>query len=411
MKYPLPANNLYGNAPIMLDIPDCWDVRVYEYAGANEPALSEADLCRAVQHPEGCKPTRAAARGKKDAIIIIDDISRPTPAGEISKAVIRELEAAGVPRDKIRFMAAIGTHRAMSREEFVRKLGEDIVHEFRCYSHNPFFNCVNLGTTSQGVPVEFNKEVVEADFKVAIGNLIPHAQMGMGGGAKIVFPGVASLESVKCLHQVKQGRWTMECESQQVILEAARMLGVDLKIDCLLNGNGEIARLFAGPIDTIAEAHLKEAADFYRTDHVMDADVVLANNYFKPSEPIVAIANTGLVYSVKKGGILIVASNTPQGAAAHYTSGKWGDGFVGGTLYKGPQPMARRLKTYYAFSTYPDYGTAITYHFNGETMKWADNWDVIVDEIGRDTPLKLVIYPYACTGYYSETGNIVKAPK
>ena len=408
MKFALPAHNLYGNAPVMLDIPDNWDVSVHEYAGVREPAMSDEAIRQAVAHPLGCAPISESARGRQDAIIIIDDISRPTPCGAIARAVISELEEAGIPRDRIRFMAAVGTHRAMSREEFVRKLGEDIVHEFRCYSHNPFFNCVSLGTTSQGVPIEINKEVAEADFKVALGTFSPHAQMGMGGGAKIIFPGVASLESVRRLHQTEEGRWILTRGGQQAILEAARAVHVDLKIDCMLNGKGEIARLFAGPIDRIAADHLDEAAAFYRTDFEPEADIVLANNYFKPSEPFVAIANTGLVFTVRKGGVLIVSSNSPQGAAPHYTFGKWGDGFVGGTSYHGPQPMARRLKTYYAFSVYPDTGTAITYHFNGETMKWADNWDKIVDDIGRGEPKKLVIYPYASVGYYSENGNIEK---
>lgn len=409
MRYPLPANNLYGNAPVWIDIPDTWEVSIHEYAGVNAPALSDGELRQIIRSPLGCAPIAEAARGKKDAIIIIDDISRPTPAGPIARAVIAELEEAGIPRDKIRFMAAVGTHRAMSREEFVRKLDDDLVRSFRCYSHNPFFNCVNLGTTSNGLPIEFNREVVEADFKVAIGNVVPHCQTGIAGGAKTVFPGVASLASVKALHQTTEHRWDMTTDGQIAASEAARALGIDLKIDCMLNGKGEISRLFAGPIDRIVNDHRSEIEAFYRTSYEMDADIVIANNYFKPSEPFVAISFNGIVFSVKKGGVLVVSSHSPQGAAPHYTLGKWGDGNIGGTLYHGPNPTSRRLKTYYAFSTYPDHGTAITYHFNGETMKWADSWEEIVTDVGAEHK-KLVIYPYASCGYYGETGNIEKEP-
>ena len=34
--------------------------------------------------------------------------------------------------------------------------------------------------------------------------------------------------------------------------------------------------------------------------------------------------------------------------------------------------------------------------------------DAIADDIGRDVPLKLAVYPYACCGYYSEKGNVEK---
>ncbi|MBQ7796994.1 MAG: DUF2088 domain-containing protein [Lachnospiraceae bacterium] len=410
MIFPLPANNLYGNEPIPIVIPDDWDVTVCEYAGVNAPAMSYQEIQNAIAHPLGCEPISIAARGKKDAIIIIDDISRPTPVGEIAKAVIAELEEAGVPRDNIRFLAAIGTHRAMSREEFVRKLGEDIVQEFRCYSHNPFFNNVLLGHTSSGVPIELNAEAVSADFKIAVGNVVPHGVVGIAGGPKTILPGIASLETIKGLHSVGENRWDLTTPGQSIAAEGAKALGLDFKIDVMLNGQGEISVLYAGDVNQIIPAHEKEIQDFYRTPHVMDADIVIANNYFKPSEPFLSIAYNGIVFSVKKGGVLVVSSHSPQGAAPHYTLGKWGDSDVGGTLFKGLTPMARRLKTYYAFSTWLDKGTAVTYHFSGENMKWAGHWDEIMKDVGPE-PKKLVIYPYASVGFYDINGNIAKLRK
>ena len=40
MQFSLPANNLYDNHPVTIDIPDSWDVSVCQYAGANAPAMT-----------------------------------------------------------------------------------------------------------------------------------------------------------------------------------------------------------------------------------------------------------------------------------------------------------------------------------------------------------------------------------
>ena len=409
MLYALPANNLYGNEPIALSIPDNWDVTVCEYAGVHAPAMTYPEICRAIAAPSGCKPISVAARGKQDAVIIFDDISRPTPCGDIAKAVITELEQAGVPRNNIRFMCAVGSHRAMSRDDYVRKLGEEIVQEFRVYSHNPFFNNTLVGHTSSGIPIELNADVVAAGFKVAIGNAVPHGNTGIAGGPKTILPGIASFDSIKALHSLGvTGRWDLSVAGRDMASQAAELLGLDMKIDVLLNGKGEIAVLHAGNVNALAAEHEPELRDFYRTPHEMDADIVLANNYFKPAEPFLAIAYNGIPFSVKKGGVLIVSSHTPQGAIPHYGQGTWGDTGVSGPLYS-PTPAPRRCKTYYAFSTYMDKGSAAGYHLMGENFKWADKWEQILQDVGTEKR-KLVIYPYGSVGFYGTSGNIEKIP-
>lgn len=411
MRFSLPANNLYGNEPVCIDIPDHWEVSVCQYAGADAPAMRREQIAAAIAAPEGCAPIREAAKGKRDAIIIIDDISRPTPCADIARAVIAELEQAGISRDSIRFLCAVGTHRAMSREDFVRKLDEALVQEFRCYSHNPFFNNTLVGTTNEGVPIELNTEAVKADFKIAIGNAVPHGNMGIAGGPKTILPGIASFESIRALHTAgRTGRWDLSVPGRDMACQATRMLGLDLKIDVLLNGKGEIAQLYAGEAGAIADAHEQEMRDFYRTPHDMEGDIVIANNYFKPSEPYLSIAYNGIVFSVKKGGVLVVSSHSPQGAAPHYMQGIWGDGaeVIGPLL--APTPVPRRLTAYYAFSTYMDKGSAAAYHFVGENMKWVDKWEQILQDVGPE-PKKLIIYPYGSVGFYSTNGNIEKPPK
>lgn len=137
--------------------------------------------------------------------------------GRIAKAVIKELLDAGVLKDRIWFLAATGMHRAMGREEHVRKLGEELVREYRVFSHNPFRNNTFLGISSSSIPIEVNIEVLRADYKVAIGGIAPYSAVGVAGGPKIVLPGICSADTIRTFHQLPQsgGLSTPRVESRR----------------------------------------------------------------------------------------------------------------------------------------------------------------------------------------------------
>lgn len=75
MLYQLPSNSLYGDKPIPICFPDNWDVHISEFAGYSCPAMDEAELRRGVHAAIGAAPISQGARGRKSAVIIIDDIT------------------------------------------------------------------------------------------------------------------------------------------------------------------------------------------------------------------------------------------------------------------------------------------------------------------------------------------------
>lgn len=392
MRLHLPANNLYGNAPVPIDIPDNWQVTVQSYAGEKAPGMSYAQIREALRS----SAISQTAKGCKTAVIIVDDMSRPTPLQDLAKGVIAELEEASVPRKGIHFMFALGMHRAMSREEFVRKLGEEIVDEFRIYNHNPFFNTVRVGLSSTGIPIELNADCVNADFKVGIGALFAHPNTGISGGAKIIVPGIASMETIRRYHMQSVKRWSLETTGRKITLEAGEMLGLNCKVDVLLNGEGQVAKVFAGSCKDNIEQHYREIADFFATKRPEPADLVLLNNYFKPTEPDVTICYPEVFSLVKPGGQLISSAHTPMGVAAHYMFGKWGDGGVGGLAYVGDRRLPQSISRYIAFCGYPDRGMGTQYHYDDSDprVRWARTWGDVMKILGEQ-PRSVLILPYA----------------
>jgi nickel-dependent lactate racemase len=55
----------------------------------------KAEIARAIENPIGSKRLREIARGKKDAAIVINDITRPYPGGKMVLGIADELHEAG----------------------------------------------------------------------------------------------------------------------------------------------------------------------------------------------------------------------------------------------------------------------------------------------------------------------------
>ena len=94
-----------------------------------QPAAPLADpvdaLNRALANPIGTPPLAQLAKGRKDACILVCDITRPVPNKTIAEAMLPILEGAGIARDQIFFLVATGMHRPSTEAERLEM--EDLV--------------------------------------------------------------------------------------------------------------------------------------------------------------------------------------------------------------------------------------------------------------------------------------------
>lgn len=81
-------------------------------------------LKKRINSPVDSPPLRDLARGKTSAVIIFDDMTRPTRTYEIAPIVVEELLAGGINEEEITFVCALGTHGALTQNEFRKKLGK-----------------------------------------------------------------------------------------------------------------------------------------------------------------------------------------------------------------------------------------------------------------------------------------------
>ncbi len=363
----------------------------------------------AFDHPIGSKPIEELAKGKKEVVILFDDLARPTPVYEIIPYVLRGLEKAGISDRQIRLITALGAHGAQTANDFRKKLGEEVLNRFPVYNHHPFDHCQYLGKTSYGTPVLINQEVMACDLKIGIGCIVPHSFSGFGGGGKIILPGVAHIESIEHNHGLIKthpecvGLGKIEGNIPRLdIEEATRMARLDMKIDAIVNLRGEITGLFTG--DPILEHHegMKLAKEVYLTTPARDMDVVIVNTFSKSNEAAIA-PFIGIPSLKEEGGDLVIIANEPAGQAVHYLFGEFGR--CGERRLQLPQPLPTKVKRFIILSPFKDHVGAC---FFGKvsTIQWVKTWEEVLELLNSEwgNEAKVAVYPDGTIQYFNEPG-------
>jgi len=207
------------------------------------PAAPAGEIERSIDHSYGKRLDDFA--GSKSACILVSDITRPAPSHIMLPPLVRRLKELGIGDLKIVF--ALGTHRKMTAEEERLLLRECTSLPYM--QHEPK-NCVYLGETGRGTPVEVLETALSSDLIVATGNIEYHYYAGYSGGAKAVLPGVSSERSVIKNHELMRdplsitGR--LDSPVRQDMEEAAEIAGLDFILNVVLNGKNEIVQSVAG---------------------------------------------------------------------------------------------------------------------------------------------------------------------
>lgn len=343
-SYSLPQGAWFGDGETSISLPGDWEVCLANIPADDLDVINNEEILGALRKPLSTDPLVEKAGPCSKAVIIFDDLSRPTALSEIAPLVVDELLAGGLDASRISFVAALGAHGAHTRLDFEKKLGRAIVANYPVYNHNPYENCTYAGKTRFGNPLYINSEVMEADLKIGIGCILPHAFNGFGGGGKIILPGVSSMETIAANHRrviadLKErgvgfvgnmGR-TENSKMQEEINDAVEASGLDFLINVLPNSSRQPVALFAGKPGEVFAAGVDKARDYYRAHFHRDADIVIANANAKASEALIAML-LGANSLKEEGGDLVTVVNCPVGQIVHYLFGRFGEN-TGGELW------------------------------------------------------------------------------
>ena len=147
-----------------VELPDERIVRTLGVQGRAAAARSAGRAAGSARRsPIGTPPLAELARGRKDACIVICDITRPVPNEMILPPMLEMLEAAGIPREKITILVATGLHRPNEGDELVEMVGQQIVENYRIENHHgqELDEHTYLGDSPRGVPIWIDSRYVE----------------------------------------------------------------------------------------------------------------------------------------------------------------------------------------------------------------------------------------------------------
>ncbi|AFM42393.1 hypothetical protein Desaci_3505 [Desulfosporosinus acidiphilus SJ4] len=315
----------YGKKGLKINVPDYSKVVTPNYVEL--PEDDHAIVVNALRNPIGTKPLKELVSPKDKIVIVISDITRPTPNHKLVPWLLEELSH--IPIENFTIINGTGTHRDETREELVEMLGEEIVNTVRIINHHchEMSELKKVGRSSFGCDVYLNKEYVEADFRIVTGFIEPHFFAGFSGGPKGIMPGIAGIETILTFHNAKMighplATWGVIENNplQEMTREVNSFCKPDFLLNVALAGNNEITKAFAGELIAAHEtgcAFVKEHAMVKCEERF---DVVITTNAGYPLDQNLYQAVKGMNAAqkiVKQGGTIICAAECIEGMPEH----------------------------------------------------------------------------------------------
>ena len=258
----------------------------------------------------------------KKILIIVNDITRPTPYEIILPPLLDELHQIGVKKENILFMVATGIHRSNSQEEIKEIFGENIFSAYNFINHNcddPLIK--DLGKLKNGNRLLVNPIVSDVDFIITTGVIVPHYFAGFSGGRKSILPGICGRKTIEANHarmvhpDARAGNLKGNPVHQEM-QEAAEKVGVDFNINVVTNEHYEIIEIVAGELLASWQQGVEICKQIYICPIEKKADVVIASAGGYPKDINVYQAQKALdnaYQAVKPGGTIVLLAECPEG--------------------------------------------------------------------------------------------------
>jgi nickel-dependent lactate racemase len=293
---------------------------------------SEVDLVRrALEQPIGTPPLATLARGRQSAIILIACRTRRTGSTVFLPCIVRALNAAGIPDERILVYAATGTHDNWRAQDAALLAGSDCARRLRFMGHDCRNNLSIVGTTSRGNQVALSRTYLEADLKIATGRVTYHYFAGFTGGRKAILPGVAGFDTIVFNHRMatrtepEVGLDPRTCNGSldhnpihHDMLEAARLAPPDFTLSTVLDPDNRIVHAYGGDMEgshaaAVENVRVGDAPQVGTPADWMFLSCGGAHCDVNAVQSLKALINN--YHAVRRGGAIIFAAECAEGMA------------------------------------------------------------------------------------------------
>jgi nickel-dependent lactate racemase len=280
----------------------------------------EAEVKRALGEPIGTPRLREIVKPGEKIVIVTSDITRPMPSKSVIPLLLEELSRAGIVLNDIMIVFALGSHRKHTEAEMRYLVGDEVYAKIKCIDCDSN-DCIHLGVTSHGTPVDIFRTVVEADRRICLGNIEYHYFAGYSGGAKAIMPGVSTRAAIQANHskmvqeEARAGEM-LKNPVRQDIDEVLSIVPIDFILNVVLDEHKNIIKAVAGHPVKAHRAGCQFLDRFYKVRIKQRTEVVVVSAGGYPKDINLYQAQKALdnaKHAVKDGGIIILVASCKEG--------------------------------------------------------------------------------------------------
>ena len=280
----------------------------------------EAEVKRALGNPIGTPRLKDIVKPGEKIAIVTSDITRPMPSKVVLPFLLEELSQAGVILRDITIVFALGSHRKHNEAEQKYLVGDEVYSQIKCIDSDSA-DCIHLGVTSHGTPVDIFRTVAGADRRICLGNIEYHYFAGYSGGAKAIMPGVSTRAAIQANHskmvldEAKAGEMAKN-PVRRDIDEILSFVPIDFILNVVLDEHKNILKAVAGHPVGAHRAGCGFLDQLYKVRIKERADIVVVSAGGHPKDINLYQAQKALdnaKHAVRDGGIIILVASCKEG--------------------------------------------------------------------------------------------------
>ncbi len=326
-----------------LEIPDKNLLGVLKPNHVETGAGGVREVERALANPIGTPKLSEIVRPGEKIVIITSDITRPMPTSVVLPPLLEEITSAGCSLKDVSVVFALGNHRKHTTEEKIYLLGKENYANVNSIDLDTE-DCVFLGKTKQGTPVEIFRPVAEADRVIALGNVEYHYFAGYSGGAKAIMPGVSTKNAIQSNHSMMVLDTAVAGKIdgnpvRQDIDSVVDFVRLDFILNVVLDEKKQIMKACAGHYIEAHRAACRFLDSLYKIPIKQKADIVVVSPGGYPKDINLYQAQKALdnaKHACRDGGIIILCASCREGLGEEVFE-RWMTGF------KRPEDMAQEI--------------------------------------------------------------------
>ena len=273
----------YGRTEVHVSVP------LRNLMGMIEPKETQIDkspreiITESLQNPIGSPSLEEIMRRRRKIVIGLDGTLQPSLASSALSGILEVLQPRDIKGEDVTVVIGNGLRERSSPDLLSALQGPQIFQDIRMFEHSRGTgNLRTLGKTSKGTEVEVNRAFFEATTRIAVGEVRLDPFTGMRGAHNLILPGLSGASSIEKSRSLSfKSDTSPEVMAENPVyedgLEAAKMAEIELSVNLVTDGMGDLLSAHSGEFEMSWEEAVARVGESHRVETEGNADVVVVS--------------------------------------------------------------------------------------------------------------------------------------